>query len=148
MVFLFFSMLFCLIYPYIIYPFVLFVLSKICDNPWNQKNLEPTVSVIISVYNEEAVISEKVFNTLNLDYPPKLLEVIVGSDGSTDRTNEIVSGIDDSQVVFYTFPERQGKTICLNKLVSLAKRNLSMRMRHFHKTFSVDFPHPQMVLVC
>jgi cellulose synthase/poly-beta-1,6-N-acetylglucosamine synthase-like glycosyltransferase len=83
--------------------------------------LEPTVSVIISVYNEEAVISEKVFNTLNLDYPPKLLEVIVGSDGSTDRTNEIVSGIDASQVVFYTFPERQGKTICLNKLVSLAK---------------------------
>jgi cellulose synthase/poly-beta-1,6-N-acetylglucosamine synthase-like glycosyltransferase len=110
-----------MIYSYITYPFALFVLSKICNNPWNQKNLEPTVSVIISVYNEEAVISEKVSNTLNLDYPQKLLEVIVGSDGSTDRTNEIVSGIGDSRVVFYTFPERQGKTICLNKLVPLAK---------------------------
>lgn len=118
---LFFLMVFFLIYPYIIYPLVLFSLSKVYNSPWNQKNNRPNVSVLISAYNEEAVIQTKLYNTLSLDYPLELLEVIVGSDGSNDRTNETVSEIEDSRVRFYAFPERMGKTNCLNKLVSLAK---------------------------
>lgn len=110
-----------LVYSYLIYPGVLFVLSRILRRMWKRKDVEPYVSVVISAYNEEGVIREKVHNTLSLDYPTHKLEVIVSSDGSTDRTNEIVSGIEDPRLNFLAFPQRSGKTACLNRIVPAAK---------------------------
>jgi cellulose synthase/poly-beta-1,6-N-acetylglucosamine synthase-like glycosyltransferase len=54
-------------------------------NQWVQKDIRPTISIIVSAYNEEAVIKEKILNALALDYPKELLEVLVSSDGPTDR---------------------------------------------------------------
>lgn len=51
----------------------------------------PTVSLIIAAYNEDSVIERRVRNALELDYPPELLEVVVTSDGSTDRTDELAA---------------------------------------------------------
>jgi cellulose synthase/poly-beta-1,6-N-acetylglucosamine synthase-like glycosyltransferase len=56
---------------------------------------ELSVSLIISVYNEESVIRAKIENALELDYPPELLEIIVSSDGSTDGTHDIVEQFKD-----------------------------------------------------
>lgn len=70
------------------------------------------------------MIEEKVKNTLSLDYPEELLEILVISDGSTDRTNEIVSGFKDSRLVLWAFHERSGKTACLNRVVSKAKGDI------------------------
>ncbi len=50
----------------------------------------PLVSVIMSVFNEEKVISEKIRSLLISDYPPELTEFIIGSDASTDGTDEIM----------------------------------------------------------
>src|SRR4051794_18545292 len=50
----------------------------------------PTVSVLIAAHNEEAVIGERLQNALALDYPEEKLEIVVASDGSRDRTAEIV----------------------------------------------------------
>jgi len=55
-----------------------------------QELCEPVVSLIIAAYNEEAVIGDKIENSLQLDYPKDKLEIIVFSDASTDRTDEIV----------------------------------------------------------
>ena len=53
----------------------------------------PSVTVVVAAHDEEAVIERRVENLLDLDYPPGGLEIVVASDASTDRTNEIVAGI-------------------------------------------------------
>lgn len=59
--------------------------------PFTEAHL-PAVSLIVAAHDEEAVIGAKVRNALELDYPRELLEVIVASDGSTDRTAELARG--------------------------------------------------------
>lgn len=121
MVTLFVVFVFLSAYSYLIYPSLLPVLSRIIKRDWLKQGISPSVSVIISAYNEEAVIDQKVRNALALDYPEERLEIIVSSDGSTDRTNEIVSAIKDPRLTLFAFPEREGKTACLNKSVPKAK---------------------------
>ena len=121
---LFLILLFMSAYSYLVYPTVLFVMSKILRNLWTQQHdMKPYVSIIISAYNEELVIKEKILNTLALDYPNELLEIIVNSDGSTDRTNEIVSRFEDPRLVLRVY-ERLGKTVCLNRTVPDAKGDI------------------------
>lgn len=54
---------------------------------------EPSVTVVVAAYNEESVIERRLDNLLALDYPPERLEVVVASDASTDRTNELVEAV-------------------------------------------------------
>ena len=110
-----------LLYSYVIYPAVLFVLSRVYRKPWRQKDFEPHVTVVISAYNEEGVIVEKVLNTLDLDYPQNKLKVVVASDGSTDATDELVSSISDRRVKLVRFPCRIVKTACLHRIVPRSK---------------------------
>jgi glycosyltransferase involved in cell wall biosynthesis len=120
MKFLFWLFVFLSIYSYAIYPVVIYVWSKLARRQWKQGQATPSVSIIISVYNEEDVIAAKIRNALALDYPDDLLEIIVSSDGSTDGTNDIVAAVEDPRVVLHSF-ERLGKTACLNKVVPMAK---------------------------
>ena len=108
------------IYPYFLYPLIITVYSKIAGKTWELGDFNPRISIIISVYNEEGVIREKVDNTLNLIYPKQLLEIIVVSDGSTDHTDEIVESFDKVGVQLRAFAERKGKTACLNQIVPMA----------------------------
>ena len=78
-------------YVYAGYPLLLILLStakrtKLTDVP----DVFPSVTMLIAAYNEEESIEKKIENTLQIDYPEDKLEVIIVSDGSTDRTNEIV----------------------------------------------------------
>jgi len=84
----------------------------------------PKVSLLISAYNEEKVIEDKVRNSLSLNYPRGLLEIIIVSDGSIDRTEEIVRQYTDRGVTLQSYPGRLGKTACLNKAVQLAKGDI------------------------
>jgi cellulose synthase/poly-beta-1,6-N-acetylglucosamine synthase-like glycosyltransferase len=118
---LFVIFLFLLVYSYAIYPLIVFCLATVLPNSWQRKDHRPSVSIIISAYNEEAVIESKIRNALAVDYPKELLEIIVGSDGSTDRTNEILSRIQHPCLTFHNFTERSGKTECLNRMVPRAK---------------------------
>lgn len=104
-------------YPYVVYPLIVYVMSRVFPNPWIKGDVKPRVSVIVSVFNEEQIIEEKLRNTLSIQYPEELLEIVVSSDGSTDRTNEIVSEFHDPRLVLRAFPERSGKTACLNRVV-------------------------------
>ena len=79
----------------------------------------PPVSFIISAYNEEAAIGAKLENTLALDYPADRLEVIVVSDGSTDRTEEIVRSF-GARVKLVSLSGRNGKTMAQNRAVEQA----------------------------
>lgn len=71
----------------------------------------PTMTLMICAYNEEEVVAEKMANTLNLDYPKDKLRIMWVTDGSNDRTNELLAAYPQVDIVFS--PERRGKTAAL-----------------------------------
>ena len=83
-------------------------------------NLEPTVTILISAYNEVGVITEKISNTLSLDYPIDKLEIIVISDCSDDGTDEAVQAFNRPNVKLLRMPDRGGKTLGLNAAVQVS----------------------------
>jgi len=109
------------IYIYFGYPLLLFILSKLRPAPpTRQADITPTVSLIIPAYNEARVIAQKIDNALALDYPKDKLEIIVGSDGSTDCTNQIVAAYTDHQVRLVAFDTNRGKSSVQNEAAALA----------------------------
>lgn len=106
-------------YAYVGYLVVLWVLTRVLAMPtiYELTSGLPKVSLIISVYNEEAVLSDKLENSLQLEYPRELLEIIVVSDGSTDRTEDIVKNFADRGIILKSYQGRIGKTACLNRAV-------------------------------
>jgi cellulose synthase/poly-beta-1,6-N-acetylglucosamine synthase-like glycosyltransferase len=80
----------------------------------------PTVSIIIPAHNEELVIEAKLTNLFALDYLPERVEILVGSDGSSDRTQQIVERFAREGVGLVSFPQQQGKSAIQNGLVALA----------------------------
>jgi cellulose synthase/poly-beta-1,6-N-acetylglucosamine synthase-like glycosyltransferase len=81
----------------------------------------PSATLVISAFNEEEVIARKVQNALDLDYPREKLEIIVASDGSTDRTNDIVRGFHDRGVVLHDYTPNRGKNLALNETMPRAR---------------------------
>ena len=106
-----------ILYTYILYPVLVMLRGKLRNNPVRAANITPRVSMIISAYNEAENIEEKLKNTVAVDYPKELLEVIVASDGSSDGTNEIVRRFEKDGIRLLDLP-RQGKARCMNTAVS------------------------------
>lgn len=82
--------------------------------------ITPTISVIIPAHNEEAGIEAKLRNLLALDYPRAQVEILVGSDGSFDRTQQIVKRFTSEGVGVIAFPQQQGKSAIQNALVAVS----------------------------
>jgi len=96
-------------YAYAGYPLLLVILSIFRNHPVRQANFFPTVSFIITAYNEEARIREKIENTLQQNYPPDCLEIVIASDCSTDRTDDIVRSYESRGVRLLRATDRNGK---------------------------------------
>ncbi|MGH7491469.1 MAG: glycosyltransferase family 2 protein [bacterium] len=113
---------FLVVYTNILYPVLLFGLSFFKSRPrkMDQSHL-PTVSMLIAAHNEQEIIAEKIENCIGLDYPRDKLEIIIGSDASTDRTDEIVREHGHACVRLVSFAERRGKASVLNDLAGLAR---------------------------
>jgi len=125
-VIIFWLSVFAISHTYILYPFLLKILSS--GKKENQiystsDDQAPKVSILLSVYNEESVIERKLKSLHSLEYPPDKIEVIIGSDASDDKTDLIISKFiqDHSDTKFIRFDTRQGKSSIINKLVTLAK---------------------------
>ncbi len=121
---LFFLCLILALFPYFIFPLIMWLVSRMKPPNWLQQEIYPSVTLIISIYNEEQVIEKKVANSLQLDYPHEQLEILVVSDGSTDKSHEIVEGFDDPRVKLQIFTDRVGKTECLNRVVPEVKGDI------------------------
>lgn len=117
-----------MVYVYILYPLIITLVSRILDRKYLRKNIRPPISIIISAYNEEKHISRKIENTLALDYPEDCLEIIVGSDGSTDKTVEIVRSYQNRGVKLLAFSENRGKTMVQNDCVRQARHEIIVFM--------------------
>ncbi|MGI9500437.1 MAG: glycosyltransferase, partial [Geminicoccaceae bacterium] len=98
-------------FHYLGYPALIAVIAKLRPRPVNKAAIKPRVSLIISAYNEEKVIGEKLDNSLALDWPG--LEIIVNSEGSTDDTAEIVAAYEQHGIIGIAGAERRGKAQAL-----------------------------------
>jgi cellulose synthase/poly-beta-1,6-N-acetylglucosamine synthase-like glycosyltransferase len=120
MEFVFWIIILIILYTYAGYSLLILVLSLFFKRPPKKNEIYPKVTYLITAYNEEKSIAEKLQDTLSLDYPKEKLEVMVASDGSTDRTDEIVKGFEDRGVVLKRVEGRVGKTATQNEAVKAA----------------------------
>jgi cellulose synthase/poly-beta-1,6-N-acetylglucosamine synthase-like glycosyltransferase len=110
------------LYVYAGYPILLWTIGSIRGRrPIAAAPIEPDVTLIVSAYNEQEVIGEKLENSLSLDYPRERLEVIVVSDCSSDRTDAIVAARSADGVRLVRLSERMGKSAGLNQAVATAR---------------------------
>lgn len=117
---MFWSLLGVVAYVYVGYPLCLWALATLRPRPVRRGPATPRVTLIVSAYNEEAAIGRKLANALASDYPREQLEILVVSDGSTDRTDAIVQGLAGRGVRLLRQEPRQGKTAGLNAAVAAA----------------------------
>ena len=119
--------MFLLIHSYILYPISIWILSIIKrKNYQTDNNFSPNISIIISVFNEEKVIEKTIRSLLESDYDLDKIEFVIGSDNSTDSTNEIISKLQKEipSISFFPFPTRRGKSQVLNDLVKAASAEI------------------------
>lgn len=109
-----------LAYVYLGYPLLVWFVSFVSPKNIVCEKIEPHVTVLITAFNEEAAIREKIENTLAIDYPKDKLEILVASDGSTDRTDTIIKGFEDRGVKLFRQDGRVGKTTTQNNAVEHA----------------------------
>ena len=107
-------------YTYAGYPLLLLIVSRLRPREVRSADFAPAVTVIVTAYNEEQDLAAKLENTLALDYPRELLEIIVASDCSTDRTDEIARTFGERGVRLVRQPQRLGKTAAQNMAVAEA----------------------------
>lgn len=104
-------------YVYAGYPIILKILSYRKTGIKIDDDYYPSVTLFIPMYNEEAIIEEKLKNSLALDYPLDKIEILVVSDGSTDRTNSILGTFNNPSITARIEKSRSGKNACINKYV-------------------------------
>jgi cellulose synthase/poly-beta-1,6-N-acetylglucosamine synthase-like glycosyltransferase len=120
MLIVFWASIALLVYIFIGYPVIVAVWSRLKPNPWRSEAFEPMVSIVIAAHNEEERIGRKVANLLELDYPSDRVEILVGSDGSSDGTLERLRSVAEQRIRIFVLPERKGKPTVLNMLVPRA----------------------------
>ena len=110
-----------LVYVYAIYPVLVRVLARRFGSPLVDSSFLPSITIIVTVYNEERCIAAKLENLLGLDYPRDRYNVLVVSDGSTDRTGAILrEHAHNPRVQVLMNQLGRGKACGLNDAVSVA----------------------------
>jgi cellulose synthase/poly-beta-1,6-N-acetylglucosamine synthase-like glycosyltransferase len=104
-------------YPYVAYPLLIWAVARVRPRP-PRMGAVPSVTVVIVAHDEEERVQERIENVLAQDYPRELLEVVLASDGSTDRTAERARALG---VEVRSFDLRRGKPSVLNEVVPQAR---------------------------
>jgi len=127
------------LYAYFVYPMILFLCCAAAQLRSDLRYLLvrgdrrtpslaaaglPSVSFLIPVYNEEPHLTNKLSNLRKVDYPPEKLQVVFVSDGSTDRTNEILQSVSDANIESFMLTTRTGKATALNHAVARARHDI------------------------
>ncbi len=120
---LFVAALAVIVWVYVGYPVVLWAMALLRRKPVRRAPVTPTVSLVICAYNEERDIRRKLQECVAADYPADCLEIIVASDGSTDRTDDIVREF-APRVRLLRVEGRGGKTVAQNAAVAEARGDI------------------------
>jgi cellulose synthase/poly-beta-1,6-N-acetylglucosamine synthase-like glycosyltransferase len=121
---IFWVSLFVIFYSYIGYGILLYILVRIKKIIRKKKSIvpttyEPEVTLVVAAWNEEDFIQAKINNTLALDYPPDKLQIIFITDGSTDKTPEIINRNQRFELLHE--PGRRGKVAAMNRAIDYVK---------------------------
>ena len=117
-------------FSYLLYPFILWIISKLKKplqfNAYASDEDLPTVSIVMAAYNEELILTQKIESIFNTKYPLHNIELLIGSDNSTDGTNKILKEAERQypQIRLKLFTQRQGKISIINQLQQLAQGEL------------------------
>ncbi len=153
---LFWCPLALIFYHWVIFPFLLWLWARLAPRKFSpvQRDTPFKISVVMAVYNEEAIIAEKMKNLLAMDYPPEQIEILIGSDNSTDKTDEIIRSFNDPRVRLIHYNEQSGKTVVQNRLLELATGDLvlctdadSLLSPESLKVMADDFLDPRVGVV-
>ena len=142
-----------LVWTHALYPLAVGLLARVRPRPVRAEPIEPTVTVIVAAYNEEAAIERRLENLLALDYPAEKLELVVASDASSDRTHELVEGF--APRVRLIVNERGGKVAAQNRAVRETTSEL-VAFSDANATWAPDalrllvrsFADPEVAYVC
>lgn len=111
-------------HSYVLFPFLVQFLArnKKLDHPQILEEDLPMLSILVSAFNEEAVIAEKIESVFESNYPIDKFELLIGSDHSSDQTNQIVQSFADRypNLVFKAYSKRRGKQNVVNDLFHLS----------------------------
>lgn len=105
------------VFAYAGYSLSILLIAVFVRRPHHREEILPSITFLITAYNEERNIGSKLEQTLALNYPSDCLEIIVASDGSTDRTDEIVRSFTSRGVRLIRVEGRVGKTETQNRAV-------------------------------
>jgi cellulose synthase/poly-beta-1,6-N-acetylglucosamine synthase-like glycosyltransferase len=95
-------------YAYIGYPLLItFIALFVKKSKTTTNNYQPEVTLFVTAFNEEYFVNQKVSNSKQLNYPENKLKMVWVTDGSDDRTNELLSQFPETKVLYQ--PERNGK---------------------------------------
>lgn len=125
------------VYSYAVYPVLLaiiaaltqglrdarYVLGKRDRRSLIEQKL-PRVGIVISAFNEERHIRQRIENLLALDYPSDLVRAYIGSDGSKDATGAILLAQSDARIQAHVFEVNRGKATVLNDLVQRGSEDI------------------------
>lgn len=120
------------IYPYFVYPILLFILSKLKRTKYSyDETFEPEITIVLSVYNEESLIEDCLMSIQLSDYNQDKIKIIIGSDGSDDNTINVIKNYikktKSNNIQYFEF-DRSGKNLVLNKLMPHVKTDFVIYM--------------------
>ena len=121
---LFWLSTFLLVYTYFGYPLVLWALTKLRPRNVVKRGIFPRVSIIIAARNEADKIRQKIEQTLSLHYPEEHLEILVASDASDDRTDDIVKEYAGRRVNLVRASQHKGKEHVQALAVAVARGDI------------------------
>jgi glycosyltransferase involved in cell wall biosynthesis len=119
--YIFWISIFLIFYTYFGYLLLLFLLTLFKGRKINKKDIIPSITIIIPVYNQGKMIEDKINNCLGLDYPQDKLEIVVASDGSTDDTDDVVRKHSRQGVKLIRLVERKGKHYAQGEALKIAR---------------------------
>jgi cellulose synthase/poly-beta-1,6-N-acetylglucosamine synthase-like glycosyltransferase len=112
-----------ILYTYLVYPLIIVLWGSALPKRVEKRYQTVPVSVVLAVKNEEINIRARLENLLAQDYPPEMIEVVVVSDGSTDRTVELAREFEDDRVKVIEL-DAEGKSGALNAGVEGASHEI------------------------
>src|SRR4030067_1837449 len=129
------------VYTYLFYPLILHFIARLIKQKKVKVGIQPyvtTVTIIIAAYDKEKAIEKRIQNLLSLCYPRDKVEIIVASDGSTDRTVEKTRQFEEYGVKALEFFKNRGRAAVHNDSLKIAKSDIVI-FTDADTTFEKDF---------
>jgi biofilm PGA synthesis N-glycosyltransferase PgaC len=121
-----FILIFHILYAFFLYPLLIKILASVIHNPV-QRDIEykPEITILMAAYNEEELIEDAIKSVYSNSYPSDKIHLLIGSDGSNDRTNDILAKFkqDNPNIDFFIY-NRIGKNAVINQLIKKVKTDL------------------------